>query len=57
MKFNVTVIRIGYRQTEVAVEADHADDAQAKAVERAADLEFPGEHDVEYESIATEIQE
>ncbi|MCK9462629.1 MAG: hypothetical protein M0R80_23670 [Proteobacteria bacterium] len=58
MKFDVEVIRIGYRRKLITVEAKDRHDAKNKADRLAPDLEFPGEHDCEHASqVVGEVRE
>jgi hypothetical protein len=49
MKYRVPIRRIGYRRTEVEIEADTPEEAVAKAEDQASDLEFPSECDYDYQ--------
>jgi len=53
MYYKVKVIRIGYREKEIEVEAHDLHEAKKKAEQLAPSQEFPSEHDYEY---ATEVQ-
>jgi hypothetical protein len=48
MKVKIQLIRIGYRQTVVEVEADDLRSAKQRALAAAVDVEFPEEHDAEF---------
>ena len=48
MKYRVTLVRIGYREAVVEVEAAGLKEAKHKALDQAGNTEFKPEHDSEY---------
>lgn len=48
-RYQVHVVRIGYRCVDVIVEADNARQAKQKAGDEAGDISFPYEHSYEYQ--------
>ena len=48
--FRVNVRRTAYSSTVIEVEATDAADAKKEALAKAGDIEFPNEHDADYEA-------
>jgi hypothetical protein len=44
MKFKVPILRTGYRQISIVIEAENAQEAIRKAQAQAPNLEYPTEH-------------
>jgi hypothetical protein len=50
MKFVVPILRVGYRQLDIEVEAKNPDEAAASAEDKAGNMDFPAEHHYEYKA-------
>ena len=47
-RFQVHIVRVGYRCVDETIEADNARQAKQKVEDAAGDISFPAEHTYEY---------